>query len=387
MNVMRRWFRQYWPFLAIPPVAALVHGVLVMVGDPWSAAEWASNIVFAYIVAIAAVVLSQRQAQLQQASADSQLLEKVAAVTGALDRFRTYCHASTAQQILIDARAGLHLLPYADDDARREYLEAISDGVALIGGTLSDSVRPYSRWTPAQRQVLADAARSLLVATESLVTKAEDKQSSAVRLIQETLPRLATVPVETNIVPLGAFERSFRWGDVGQRVRTLLDWDLLHEFDDTSQLTITVHDHYSLDWLNRHEIFAVWYMTKDDQFAEYFEENVRPVKLNDVGGVLGSLSQANRANIESMARWLERLIDGQLPTTEVVTLQLTPSRLLVLDGNHRVAAIQHGSQTRPGPLPVTIIEHRIQAPLDHRLLPDLEVHTQGSSTSKTDGGN
>jgi hypothetical protein len=79
-----------------------------------------------------------------------------------------------------------------------------------------------------------------------------------------------------------------------------------------------------------------------------------------------------------MQQWLSstRAEDGGPSVVEIVTLTLSSEETLVLDGNHRLAAIY---RTRPGwqePVAVRIVEYRIGISTSYGedLLPDLVHH-------------
>lgn len=369
-----RAVRTYWPLLAIPPIAAILNLILVLVGTPWTASEWASNIVFAYIVTVATVLLSRRQAQLQESVASTELIEKIAAVTGALDALRANCEASVAQQILIDARAGLHLLRYADEASRREYLETLRMAAGRLSDLVTGSVRPYTYWRPAEWVVLQQAIGRLAEELDAQVPDRADRESKGYLELRELLGELRLVNKAGDEVPFEPFEKSFSKGEVGQRIRAQLNWELLRRHIESGRARITVHRAWSIAWLDSYEVFSVWYTTVEKVFAAYDAAGVRPIRFSDIDDYFGALSEQSRATIESMADSLQLRPHAILPQVEIVTVRLSRDQLLVIDGNHRVAAIRRGRPHRAGPIPATIVEYRIDAPLDPELLPDLAHH-------------
>jgi hypothetical protein len=372
-DVARRILRQYWPLLALPILAVGIHPILTYFGRPWSPSEWASNIVFAYAIALATVLLSRRQSRLQESIADTELFGKYAAISGALDNLAKNCSASTAQQILIDARAGLHLLPYADEDSRREYLEALNDAAERLRDLVNGSTRPYTLWTRDQWSGISEQATSLYATLRIRGGKSERNSPSFTRL-QAALLSVAQTVQAGNLIPFGPFERSYRYGDVSGRIRALLDWGLLQDYVDRGEASIEIYRHWAPRWLESHVAFSVWYITDEGEFATYTNPASRPISFREIDEIHDVLPRESMAAIESVSRWLEIRRDGVLPTTEIVTMEISPGRVLVLDGNHRLAAISRRRSSWPIPLQVNLVEYRIIAPDDVRLLPDLRFH-------------
>ncbi len=366
----------YWPLLAIPPIAAVLHLILVLIGTPWTASEWASNIVFAYVVTVATVLLSRRQAQLQESVASSELVEKIAAVTGALDALRAHCEASVGQQILIDARAGLHLLRYADPVSRREYLETLRLAARRLFDLVTGSVRPYTYWSRDEWVALARATEKLAGELDAQVRDRADRESTEFLELRLFLRDLRRASGPGDAVPFEPFERSFRRGEIGQRIRAHLNWELLRKHVESGTGRITVHREWSIAWLEEHEVFSVWYTTPEKVLAAYDSAGARPIRFSEIDDYYDGLPEHSRATIDSMADALQLRPHATLPQVEIVTLQLSRKQLLVIDGNHRMSAIRRNRPHRSGPVPATIVEYRIDAPLDPDLLPDLRHHQQ-----------
>lgn len=378
-GAVRKRVRQYWPLLAIPPVAAALDGLLYLAGQPWTASEWASNIVFAYAVTLATVVLTRRQEKLQESSAAAELLARTAAISGNLDRLRSTAQAGAVRQVLIDARAGLHLLPYAEAGPRAEYLLTLHGAVTDISSLVAGSVRPYTWWSAAEWEAIVSAAGELRGLLELKVSDPADTGGRPYRELLRLLAELPGFVPAQRRVPLGSFERHFRHGDVSQRIRVMLDWERLREHVDVGRARVELHRHWSVQWFETHEVYSVWYARDDGdegmRFVGYSDPGARPMPFSRVHEYFPALPAVRTTAIESMARQLEQRPQGTLPTAEIVTLLIGPKRLLVLDGNHRVAAIRYGrGDPHAMPLPVTLVEYRIIAPHDPTLLPDLTHH-------------
>ena len=363
--------RTLWPLLVLLVLAGAVDVVLILLDDGWSATEWASNLLFAFGLTVVTLILGRRQGQIQEASAATDLIEKISAAVGALDEIRASMHASTVRQLLTDIRAGLCLYPLASPAAQREYVSAAAVAIDDLAKELECSVRPYSLWTQRDWTQIGEDARKLSDALREIVPE------GACSEIVSDLDRLESNPGRSGSVPFVTFERSFRSGDLGTRVRVLLDWNLLGRYVMVGQAEITVLRATSHDWLRDGLVYAPWYVRADGAFAEFSANHVRPLTLNEIDDVESALPADSKERIATMQRWLasSRATDGGPPIVEIVTIVLKArATLLVLDGNHRLAAIYRARRGWQEPVAARIVEYRICAPLEPDLIPDLAHH-------------
>jgi len=362
-------------------LAIAVDVVLIALDNGWSATEWASNLLFAFGLTLVTLILGRRQGQLQEASAATDLTEKISVTIGALDVVRAHMHASTVRQLLTDIRAGLCLYPLAAPAAQHEYTSATGDVIRGLVATIDGSVRSYTLWTQTDWEQISNDARKLREALEDVMP-----DDASLQAISIDLDRLHSNTGRLGSVPLDVFERTFRRGDLCYRVRVQLNWDLLRQYVEQGEAHLTVHQASSHDWLGEQYTYAPWYLRTDGTFALYSESDVRPVTHNEIDDIIDFLPSESKDRILTMQKWLAsaRADDGGPPVVEIVTLKLQPPDRLVLDGNHRLAAIY---RTRIGwqePVAARIVEYRIFAPYDDHLLPDL-AHHRTANASLHDG--
>lgn len=144
---MGRELIQYWPLAATVPIVGGIHVILVAVGDTWSPADWASNIVFAYVVTVATVILTNRQARTQRSAAASvTLLERRSTVAELLSSLSADLLAGTAGQIMIEMRAGARVYGSAEQSSRSDYLKFMAHAANDVHMSLTESVRAYTVW-------------------------------------------------------------------------------------------------------------------------------------------------------------------------------------------------------------------------------------------------
>jgi hypothetical protein len=367
-----RWPKALWPLLVLLLLAVAVDVALITLGDGWSAPEWASNLLFAFGLTLVTLILGRRQGQLQEASAATDLTEKISVTVGALDAVRAHMRASTVRQLLIDIRAGLYLYPLATPATQHVYRSAVEGVIDGLVDSL-DSVRPYTLWATTDWEQISDDTRMLREALKDAV-----RDDAWLLEMATDLDRLEFNVGKLGVIPLDVFEKTFRRGDLGYRVRVQLNWDLLQQYVEQHMADLTVHRASSHDWMGGRRIIAPWYRRTDGTFALYSEPDVRPMTHNEINDVMDVLPRESTDRIINMQQWLSstRAEDGGPSVVEIVTLSLNPEETLVLDGNHRLAAIY---RTRPGwqePVAVRIVEYRIglSMPCGADLLPDLAHH-------------
>ncbi|WP_270681346.1 hypothetical protein [Nocardiopsis suaedae] len=188
-------------------------------------------------------------------------------------------------------------------------------------------------------------------------------------------------------MPFSAFEASFRHGDISRKVRSRLDWSLLERLVRDGGAAIRVRREASPAWAAAHTAYSVWYTDDSGTFADFHHPAAAPIPFHRITRHFGALPSASRATVRSMAAFFEARRGAVLPVTEIVTLELGEGRVVVLDGNHRLAAVFLKRGNRPAPLPVMFVEYRVTAPLSADLLPDLSHHrpTAAPTGAGTDG--
>lgn len=338
----------------------------------WSATEWASNLLFAFGLTLVTLIIGRRQGQLQEASAATDLTEKISVTVGALDAVRAHMRASTVRQLLTDIRAGLYLYPLATPATQHVYRNAIQSVIHGLVDSL-DSVRPYTLWIKTDWAQISDDARMLREALKDTV-----RDDAWLREISKYLDRLEFNLGRRGSILLDVFEKTFRRGDLGYRVRVELNWELLQQYVEQHGADLTVHRASSHDWIGGRRIVAPWYHRANGTFALYSDDDVHPIIHNEIDDAIDILPPESRDRISNMQQWLSsaRASDGGPSIVEIVTLSLNSEKTLVLDGNHRLAAIYRARSGWQEPVAVRIVEYRIEIrlPYGKDLLPDLVHH-------------
>jgi hypothetical protein len=108
--------------------------------------------------------------------------------------------------------------------------------------------------------------------------------------------------------------------------------------------------------------FAPWYLRHGDE-SGFGDECADPIALTGVPGILGSLKASRRTRIEALAASFSA--SREPVQLAIAAYSLGRERLLVMDGNHRLAAVLVGG------LPFSLIVFSITGPLDPEILPDI----------------
>jgi hypothetical protein len=374
--------------LAILPIAMAAGLWLNVAGEPWSLTDWVENILILGLVILATIIISDRQhqlqrtqtelqrlaADLQRALADTSLVESISAINGAVYRIRDSLYAASVRQLLTDIRAGLHLFRYGHRLEQEEYLGTSEAAVHEVLEQVENSVRPYGVWSHHDWVSIERAAQRLVDAVDQLVTLTDEDALTSVAAMKEALHRLAAVAQKYPEVSFDTFRRSYEGRGVRLILHAMLDWKRLADYIANHQASIRVHRDTSLAWLADRTVYASWYETPDGEFTTYPEDGATPLTLNDY---LGRLPDDWQRKVAAVANSFEAATDvGVVP---VVTLEIPERRLIVLDGRYRLAAIYLERPGRITSIEAEIVEFRITAPMDARLLPDLRHHVAGAT--------
>ncbi|MFB9386222.1 hypothetical protein ACFFTK_23975 [Pseudonocardia petroleophila] len=375
---MGRELIQYWPLAATLPIVGILHAILVAVNDTWSAKDWASNIVFAYVVTVATVILANRQARTQRSAAASvTLLEKRSTVAELLGLFSADLRAGTASQIMIEMRAGASAYGSAEKSSRTNYLKFVAHAASDVHRSLTESVRAYTVWETDDWNNLVVEVQELKDEIESAVQRNDDQSLNTYPQLQGRLNELLAVPPVESVIPFEIFRASYENGDVYNRIQVGLKWQVLAE-QIQQGAKITVHRAFSVKWFEENTVLSVWCAAPDGGPSDSAAPGAKPVEFDDTRAYMAALEANSTFRVGEMASALGQKPGGKIQTTVLVTLELGPNRLLVLDGNHRAAAIRRG-RGDGRPLEVQIVECRITgASLDEQMLPDLRLHPPAS---------
>jgi hypothetical protein len=143
------------------------------------------------------------------------------------------------------------------------------------------------------------------------------------------------------------FERLFR-----PTIRVLFDWERLHRLRPRTFEMVVAHIDDLQDWL------TPWYL-HDGQEGD-FRECRSPLRISDVAAKIAALSLHRQQEIRGLAT---SMTNGASPI--VIAAYRFESGTIILDGNHRLAAISLGRLSN------SILAVTLVAPRDTRMLPDL----------------
>ncbi|MEW9532673.1 hypothetical protein [Microbispora sp. NPDC049125] len=166
------------------------------------------------------------------------------------------------------------------------------------------------------------------------------------------------------LVPYEAFKRSFQTEP--HKIRVLLDWSMLDAHHQAGDVKVTLHIHGSPR--DFHDTFAPWYHRDHLHEAEFDDPDARPWRFSEPDAGSRWLSSEHQEKIEHFLHDYRRTEPSQPLRLSLATLDLGDTRALVLDGNHRLAAILRMAMRSHR---IRVAEFRLSAPLSRRLLPDL----------------
>jgi hypothetical protein len=140
-------------------------------------------------------------------------------------------------------------------------------------------------------------------------------------------------------------------------VRVLFDWDRAKREKWPVRIDIINNLEFLADW------YLPWYINSSGRETIYSEPDAKPLLLPDIPLSLLHLSQQRQERIISLAKSYEQT---RPPVQLVVPLYaLGKTRSLVLDGNHRLAALVITK------VAFTILVMKLYGPCDDQVLPDL----------------
>lgn len=346
MHVVRRvrevLYTSLVPVTVLATVIAVAAVATAIVRDhhEWGWDDWASmtaSFAVGLVLFVGAHLLEARQAQLARGLADLALQEKVGQIRAS--SLRSFISSDLSLVLAPEALAGLHLFPFADRDQMLMFLDAVEAGYSAL--TLH--VFPNSRLLPeaACKRVQADGL-ALARALGDLVSSQPDE--GVARRLQA---------VSDHVRVCLDFQRAWRAGKVPpaippERVEVIYRGHLQvdHAWSDptVSQLRVTVE--YA-DLAAAMEWHAPWYLKEQDGL--YFEvgyhtrrhqgqpfraksplTQARPLQH----GVLATLPLRR----DGIRRMQQVLLNTRPEAIVVLAYRLASGAVVVLDGNHRLAA-------------------------------------------------
>lgn len=141
-------------------------------------------------------------------------------------------------------------------------------------------------------------------------------------------------------------------------VRVLFNWNRLKREDWRISVSVIKSRGRLLKW------YAPWYIGENEKEVSYTELNAKPVSLAQIREVLPLLNKKRRRLIMRLSEAYE---SSSKPVQLVIpTYDLGKGRSLMLDGNHRLAALMMcGASFR-------LMAFTIHGSMDKNVLPDLQ---------------
>lgn len=376
MRGARSLWADYWPLAVLPAAAGAMDLALWWRGQAWSLADWASSFgLGAVTTMVVGMLLARRQGAIQEALADLELTEKVGYLAFSVSRLREDCPPERTRRALYDCRAGLSLVPLARRPMQQEYLRTVERVLATVTDTLGTSLRSRSHWTPeewADLAALVEDLRRTAVSTARRSPVTAGTWSAGLDARTRELLRTATPAV-----PFEVFRAHFTEG--ADLIRTALDWQGLSERvrrdDGSVAVTMVTTDlaPYRTEPLERYH--APWYRdAARTAEAGFGDLGAVPLRHAELARDVSLLDGGRQARIAELREHYATQLTGRRPVLILATYALGADRCLVLDGNHRLAAL--GRLVAAG-CPARLVEFRLTAPLDPALLPDLAHYRSG----------
>ncbi|NUS11264.1 MAG: hypothetical protein HOY69_07625 [Streptomyces sp.] len=370
-----RW-GELWPLAVLPLAAGGMDLALWWRGEAWSWSDWASSFgLGAVTTMVVGMLLARRQGNIQEALADLELTEKVAYLTFSLGRLRETCAPERTCRALYDCRAGLPLVPLARGPMQQEYLGVVTRVLETIGDTLGSSLRSHALWTGAdwaQLRAVAEGLRETSAAALRRSPSAAARWGGGIDAGARTLLGIAGGAVSFEV-----FRAHFTGG--ADRIRTALDWEALARLarrdSGSVRLSMAATDVPPYRVAALEGYVAPWYRdgsgTRPGEVG-YDHPDAVPIRHTELAAGTDVLDEDRRERIRKLRDHYATRLDGEGVSLILATYALGPDRRLVLDGNHRLAAI--AGLVAEG-CPATLVEFRLTGPLDPALLPDL-IHFQ-----------
>lgn len=164
--------------------------------------------------------------------------------------------------------------------------------------------------------------------------------------------REGTKLVTETEIPLEFFVSFFQ-----PSVRALVDWDRLKREKWPVKIDIINNLELLADW------YLPWYINTSGRETIYSDTDAKPLLLSEIPKSLLYLSQQRQETIISLAKSYEYTRPPIQLVVPVYAVGETCS--LVLDGNHRLAALVISKVT------FTVLVMKLYGPCDDQILPDL----------------
>lgn len=406
----QRFLATYWPILAVLPVTGIISIAVWLVGDPWGAGDWGSNVVLALAITVATIILSRKQARLQEDAADLELDEKIAAISGSTDELLAERTASRVCRMINDGKAGFNLIGSGHQAARDSYLRNLLSALGVIRGLVSEQLDCHTNWTVDDWRAVNRALVDMLSPLERRERRKRALDEDLLSRVTKTLAILVreTKPVGEAAPKLEPYERPLGPGDaepclspppvpmsalVGQYrdrdMRVLLNWQLLIRTEQdggdgdaprTSAVAdegvrIERHAFTELDKIPFGVYYTPWFVDPAGKSANFKDAGVEPIRFRDVNRRYADFSEVKKDRIESILRDMDHAAGVRPYRFAIATLALENGDLVVLDGNHRLAAVAQSVRRRGGVVQnVEIVEYRILTTVSEKLLPDVKWH-------------
>lgn len=393
----RRWYRR--PVLFFVIAGLFPAGVI---GANWAGVEvpnLVSQVVTLILIATATAYLAygqdvQQESMVtkQQAIADSTLDSKRAVITRHKEQLVASMNSEVAQQILIEAQAGLRLFGHTDNTrVRHNYLENLSAALRQLLDVCR-VIEGYSLWVPHEWRAVTRHVGDLYALCDQVVDIPDWRERFALPQ-RESFEELfdsassnepfrvgAALPDSvTQRMPFTVLRRLYEHDRDDLRVKALLDWELLRQ----RYSFIPVFRMWAKDWLVRRRSYAPLYLNEKGMPCLWFDRGATPVRFgSDDSEKFLHADRGLRLRIDEIAARLH--VEGEVPhQVNVVTLRVGSRKVddrviddvVVLDGTHRILAIARKGHE---PLAVRIVEFQIRlrhgATRDGELLPDLVHH-------------
>lgn len=369
MPRLRAFWGNYWPLLVLPVVAALLDLALAGLDEAWTLADWITNVVLGGVTTVAVgILLARRQTQIQEALADLELTEKVAMLAFAVPDLRERLHPGRTCRALYDARAGLTLVRLAREPMQREYLEAVGGVLVEVDRAMRASLAAYIGWTDDDRARFRRVVGTLREQAQDGARRSPLVREAWTRTVDPRTESLMSLPTER--IPFEAFRGHFSQG--ADRIRVALDWDRLAALTAAGRAEIrevrTEVPPYRTAALGGYT--APWYAA-DGVEVRYDDPAAVPLCHADLARDLSVLEPDRRARVEAIRRSYAERTDGRPIEVVAATHATATGRVLVLDGNHRLAAV--AGLVDQG-CPVTVREFRVVTAAGPDLVPDLRHH-------------